>query len=49
MDSFELRHDNGKLIAIVVINGTSYEKDVTDYFENENAFDGWLDFRLFNI
>lgn len=38
--------DKDKLIAIVVINGKTYEKDVTQYFENKNTHDDWLGFRL---
>jgi hypothetical protein len=33
MESFELKHVNGKLIAVVKVNGKSYEKDVTKHFE----------------
>jgi hypothetical protein len=46
METFELKHDNGKLIAVVKINGIIYEKDVTQQFEKENAHDDWLDHKL---
>jgi hypothetical protein len=46
LDKFELKHKNGKLIAIVEINGVTYEKDVTDYFEKSNGHDDWIDFKL---
>jgi len=46
LDSFELKHDRGKLIAIVEVNGVAYEKEVTDYFEKANAHDDWLDYRM---
>lgn len=46
MDNFELKHVEGKLIAIVIVNGVTYEKDVTDYFSKDNAHDDWLDYRL---
>jgi hypothetical protein len=46
VEKFELKHDKGRLIAIVVVNGVTYEKDVTEHFEGDNAHDDWLDFRL---
>lgn len=46
IEHFELQHDNGKLKAVVTINGKTYEKDVTEYFSKANAHDDWLDFGL---
>lgn len=46
MNKFELNHDNGKLIAVIEIDGVVYEKDVTEYFSSKNAHDDWLDHRL---
>lgn len=46
MDEFKLVHENGKLFAVVEIDGVLYEKDVTDYFDASNPHDDWLDFRL---
>lgn len=46
MDDFELKHESGKLIAIVSVDGIAYEKDITDYMEKDDALDDWLDFRL---
>lgn len=46
MEEFKLVHDNGKLIAVVVVNGKTYEKDVTDYFNKANPHDDWLDYGL---
>ena len=45
-DNFELRHDNGRLYAEIYINNTTFEMDVTEYFENDNPHDEWLDYRL---
>lgn len=46
MEDFKLIHENGRLIAVVVINGKTYKKDVTDYFNEANAHDDWLDYNL---
>jgi hypothetical protein len=46
MEKFVLKHENGRLIAFVSVEGKFYEMDVTEYFENNNAHDEWLDFRL---
>lgn len=46
MEHFELRHEQGKLIAVVVIDGKTYEKEVTEYFSKANAHDDWLDHRI---
>lgn len=47
MENFELKHENGKLIAIVTVDGKTYEDDVTEYFNNSNAHDEWLDYKIF--
>ncbi|HDR7708863.1 TPA: hypothetical protein QCX89_000769 [Bacillus cereus] len=47
MEDFKLEHEEGKLIVVVVVNGETHRKDVTDYFDQKHtAFDEWLDFRL---
>lgn len=46
MESFELNHVDGRLYAIVVVNGETHTKDVTDYFSEVNPHDDWLDYRL---
>jgi hypothetical protein len=46
MEKFALKHENGKLIVFVSVEGKLYEMDVTEYFEKDNAHDEWLDFRL---
>lgn len=46
---FRLEHKEGILIAVVIIDNQKYEKDVTEYFTNENAHDDWLDFRIARI
>lgn len=46
---FKLVNDKENLYAIVVINGKTYEKDVTKYFKEANGHDDWLDYRLFEM
>ena len=46
MDYFALEYDNGKLYAVVIVNGVTYRKDVTYYFDQDNPHDDWLDYRL---
>jgi hypothetical protein len=45
-DEFKLIHNEGKLLAVVTVEGKTYEMDVTDYFDKENPHDDWLDYRL---
>ncbi len=45
-DEFNLYHNKGKLYALVTIKGETYEMEVTDYFENNNPHDEWLDYRI---
>ncbi|WP_404293163.1 hypothetical protein LG276_00945 [Cytobacillus kochii] len=45
-EEFKLFHNEGKLYAVITIKGENYEIDVTDYFNNHNPHDDWLDFRL---
>lgn len=46
IEKFEMEHDEGKLFVLVTINGESYRKEVTQYFNEDNPFDDWLDYRL---
>lgn len=46
MEDFELKHDNGRLVAFVTVNGIKYKKDITEYIEKNNPIDDWLDYRL---
>lgn len=43
---FNLVFNEGGLTAVVVIDGVKHEKDVTDYFMQDNPHDEWLDYRL---
>jgi hypothetical protein len=45
-DYFELVHNEGKLFAVITFRGETFEMDVTDYFENNNPHDDWLDYKL---
>lgn len=45
-ESFKLEHVEGVLYAIVELDGKEYRKDVTQCFEEDNAHDNWLDYRL---
>jgi hypothetical protein len=46
VEDFKLRYEEGKIFAIAVINGTEYEKDITNYMINDNPHDTWLDYRI---
>lgn len=43
---FELEQRKERLIAIVTIRGDVLEIDVTNYFDNANPHDDWLDYKL---
>jgi hypothetical protein len=45
-DEFKLHHEKGKLYAVITIKGETYEMDVTDYFNDNNPHDDWLDYHL---
>ncbi len=42
---FKLKHDSGRLLAYVTVEGVKYEIDVTEYFEEEEEISDWLFFR----
>lgn len=46
---FELKHEDGKLFAVVTIDGKKHEKEITDYFLNPNPHDDWLDHKIFSF
>jgi hypothetical protein len=46
MEEFGLIHEKGRLYVVVKVNGGLLTKDVTEYFEKENAHDEWLDYRI---
>ena len=46
MDNFYMEHIDGKLYVFVEINGVTYNKDITEYIENPNPIDEWLDYHL---
>ena len=46
MEKVELKHDKEKLIVAVVVKGVTHYEHITSYFENSNAYDDWLDYRI---
>ena len=44
-NDFKLLHNEGKLTALLTIEGNVHEMDVTNYFETEEAIVEWLFYR----
>jgi hypothetical protein len=44
LNDFTLRHEKGRLFAIIEIDEKKYEKEVTGFFNKSNAHDEWLDY-----
>lgn len=44
-NDFKLLHNEGKLTALLTIEGNVHEMDVTNYFETEEVIVEWLFYR----
>lgn len=42
---FELKHEEGKLFALIVAEGKAHEIDITEYMNRGTQLDAWLNYK----